>query len=129
MISPFHAGKRLSESSLAFSIHDKYPVSPGHVLVVPKRAVTHLSYITREELEAIYVLLITEMEKSHATGFNIGINQGRDAGQTIPQFHVHLIPRFMGDVDDPTGGVRNIIPGKGDYRQIEYSLKELGEHL
>lgn len=93
---------------------DKYPVSLGHLLFVPK-------YNTVSVLMEAFndaVLFGKEMVKGgHCDGFNIGLNYGKVAGQTVDWPHVHLIPRYEGDVEDPVGGVRNVIPGKGNYRK------------
>lgn len=91
---------------------DKYPVTEGHLLFVPK-------YNTPEVIEdAFYDAYkhgLTMVQNGECEGFNIGMNFGKVAGQTVMYPHVHLIPRRKGDIEDPTGGVRNIIPGKGNY--------------
>lgn len=91
---------------------DGFPVTEGHLLFVPK-------YNTPEVLQdAFYDAYnrgITMINTGECDGFNIGLNIGRSAGQTVMYPHVHLIPRRNGDVEDPTGGIRNIIPGKGNY--------------
>jgi diadenosine tetraphosphate (Ap4A) HIT family hydrolase len=120
-LSPFHDPARwVAENEYAFAIRDAYPVSPGHTLVVPKRLVSSTSELTEAELVACFKL-IEEVkrdigDRNHAKGFNIGVNEGPIAGQTVQQLHFHLIPRYPGDVADPVGGVRNIFPGRGDYR-------------
>lgn len=95
---------------------DKYPVSPGHLLFVPQ-------YNTPELIrDAFYDALRygnTKVEQGEWDAFNLGMNCGTAAGQTVDWPHVHLIPRFTGDVEDPVGGVRNTIPGKGNYRKVE----------
>ncbi len=103
----------------ALAIHDAYPVSKGHTLVIPHRHVADLFDLPHDELVAVFALvrdvkamLTNELSPN---GFNVGINIGRDAGQTITHAHVHIIPRYARDVADPTGGVRNVIPGKGRY--------------
>src|SRR4051812_47603502 len=104
------------ENALAVWIRDLYPVSPGHSLVVPKRHVGSFFEISREERDAMMALL--DDARTHAVsefapaGFNIGINDGPAAGQTVPHLHMHLIPRFTRDLPDPRGGVRWIIPAK-----------------
>lgn len=91
---------------------DRYPVTEGHLLFVPK-------YNTPEVVEdAFYDAYrhgLAMIENGECEGFNIGMNIGSAAGQTVMYPHIHLIPRRVGDVEDPTGGVRNIIPGKGKY--------------
>jgi diadenosine tetraphosphate (Ap4A) HIT family hydrolase len=104
---------------LAFAVEDAFPVSPGHMLVIPRRHVTDFFDLTLEELEAVYGLLHAARQRMNTTlrpdGLSVGVNVGGAAGQTIPHAHIHLIPRFIGDVADPAGGVRNVIPGKGRY--------------
>ena len=108
----FHQG-----SVLVF--RDAYPISPGHTLVIPKRHVKSLFELTRDEREDLFQalsrakeLLVSEMMPD---GFNIGINDGIAAGQTVFHLHVHLIPRYQGDSEDPRGGVRWIFPDKAKY--------------
>lgn len=95
---------------------DKYPVTPGHLLFVPV-------YNTDEVLRDCFYDALTHghklVEQGDCEGFNIGINFGESAGQTVNYPHIHLIPRRKGDVLDPTGGVRNVIPEKGNYRKIK----------
>lgn len=100
-------------------IYDGYPVSPGHSLIIPKRHVGSFFEVSAEERAALLELLdqaraAVEMEYS-PDGYNIGINDGAAAGQTIPHRHLHLIPRYVGDAADPRGGVRWVIPEKADY--------------
>ena len=98
---------------------DGFPISPGHALIIPKRHIASLFDATREEREALFDLLEqvkTELqEKYNPNGFNIGINDGTAAGQTVMHLHIHLIPRYAGDQTDPRGGVRWIFPDKADY--------------
>lgn len=107
------------ENGLAFARFDLYPVTQGHLLVIPKRHFADFFDSTKEELEAIQELLWQARrildEKFRPDGYNVGINCGIVSGQTIPHVHVHLIPRYKGDVDDPTGGVRGVIPAKQKY--------------
>jgi len=106
----------IRENELVFSIADGFPISPGHTLVIPKRHVNSLFETTPDEREALYSLLAEMRKKLQAErnpdGFNIGINEGRAAGQTVMHLHLHLVPRYSGDVEDPEGGVRGIIPSK-----------------
>ncbi|MCG3218763.1 MAG: HIT family protein [Candidatus Heimdallarchaeota archaeon] len=101
----------IEKNNLAYLIYDNYPVNKGHMLIIPFRHVVNFFELTEEELSAIYELLIKGQEKLKeevkATGFNVGANIGHDAGQTVFHVHMHLIPRFHGDVDDPRGGIRN----------------------
>ena len=97
-----------------------YPVTKGHTLFIPKRHVQSFFDLDSNEKEAIFELLELEREKliqqdNLITGFNIGINDGSDAGQTVMHCHVHLIPRRNGDMSDPRGGVRGVIPEKQSY--------------
>lgn len=115
-----HDKKIVRENNLAIAFLDKYPVTEGHTLIIPKRHFESYFDITQPELNAIHQLIQEQrkslLEKdSTITGFNIGINQGQDAGQTIFHLHVHLIPRRHGDMENPKGGVRHVIPEKGKY--------------
>ncbi len=107
------------ENDHAIAIFDGYPVSPGHALVIPKRHVATIFDLDVEEYSSALDLLRElkpYLEKEHQTGaFNVGVNCGEFAGQTVGHAHIHLIPRYPGDVANPRGGIRNIIPGKGDY--------------
>ncbi len=100
-------------------IMDGFPISPGHALIIPKRHIASLFDATMEEREALFDLLeivkIELQEKYNPNGFNIGINDGAAAGQTVMHLHIHLIPRYAGDQPDPRGGVRWIFPDKADY--------------
>ena len=91
-----------------------------HTLIIPKRHVSSYFELGQAEINAINQLIIAakaEIEKADdtVTGFNIGINNGESAGQTIFHCHIHLIPRRDGDIEDPRGGIRHVIPGKGFY--------------
>ena len=107
------------ENELAYAIYDKYPVGKGHMLFIPKRHVKNFFDITKEEREAIFELIDEGKklldEKYSPDSYNVGINCGEHAGQTIMHVHVHLIPRYIGDMKDPTGGVRGVIPEKMKY--------------
>ena len=93
---------------------DKYPVAPGHLLFVPAQNTTaHIMDCFRWA----YLIGREMMEKGGYHAFNIGMNIGEDAGQTVMYPHIHMIPRRKGDCEDPTGGVRNVIPGKGNYKK------------
>ena len=109
----------IDSNDLALVIRDGYPVSPGHALVIPKRHIGSWFEITQAEQQALLDLLtkakaILETEFK-PDGYNIGINDGPNAGQTVPHLHMHLIPRYKGDQEDPRGGVRWIIPEKAKY--------------
>lgn len=107
------------ENTYAFAIFDKYPVTTGHLLIIPKRHVSDFFETTTTEREAFNQLLeegkALLQDKFHPDGYNIGINCGEHAGQTIFHVHIHLIPRYKGDMNDPRGGVRGVIPEKRVY--------------
>jgi diadenosine tetraphosphate (Ap4A) HIT family hydrolase len=109
----------LASNAEALAIADAFPVSPGHTLVIPRRHVTSFFELTGDEVAAVYELLGQAKDRLDETlepgGYNIGINVGAVSGQTVAHVHVHLIPRYLGDVADPVGGVRNTIPGRGRY--------------
>jgi diadenosine tetraphosphate (Ap4A) HIT family hydrolase len=113
------AERLVSDEGLALVIRDSYPISPGHTLVIPKRHVGSFFETTPEEREAILAALDHAKAALDAEfspkGYNIGINDGAAAGQTVMHLHVHLIPRYGGDQLDPRGGVRWIFPDKARY--------------
>lgn len=114
-------GSILHENELSIAIADKYPVSAGHTLVIPKRHFGDYLDISREELNACHDLIkfmerSLREEDSSIAGYNIGLNNGKDAGQTIGHLHFHLIPRRKDDTPNPLGGVRGVIPDKMHYR-------------
>lgn len=106
-------------NALGLVVRDAYPVSPGHTLIIPKRHIGSFFELTSDERSALLVLLDqaqAELQRSHQPqGYNIGINDGPAAGQTVPHLHIHLIPRYSGDLADPRGGVRWVIPEKARY--------------
>lgn len=107
------------QHELAFSARDSYPASPGHTLVIPRRHVASFFDLTDEEVAACMSLI--KQEKIHIDaefrpdGYNIGVNVGAAAGQSVSHVHIHIIPRYKGDVENPQGGVRHVIPKKGHY--------------
>jgi diadenosine tetraphosphate (Ap4A) HIT family hydrolase len=110
----------IAENALCYVIRDGFPVSLLHTLVIPKRHVADYFDLYQPELNAIHAMLNLQRGEILAadpavTGFNVGINSGADAGQTVCHVHVHLIPRRAGDVADPRGGVRGVIPEKQKY--------------
>lgn len=115
----FNDSQILLENENAFAIYDRFPISPGHSLIIPKRHIT--SFFEANSAEQISFLdLISKVRQilkneRNPDGFNIGINDGEAAGQTIMHLHIHLIPRYLGDVGDPRGGVRWIKPEKAQY--------------
>lgn len=116
---PPPAPRTFLESPDVLALWDAYPVSPGHALILPRRHVATWFDATdaeRAALAAATELVKAEIEKRHRPdGYNIGINVGEAAGQTVFHLHVHVIPRYVGDVPQPRGGVRHVIPGRGDY--------------
>jgi diadenosine tetraphosphate (Ap4A) HIT family hydrolase len=109
----------IAQNPGAFAILDRYPVSEGHALVISRTHAANLFDLQAVELKAVFQLLVKVQqiltERHTPDGFNVGANIGSAAGQTIMHAHLHVIPRFAGDVSDPTGGIRNVIPGKGKY--------------
>jgi len=108
------------KNELAYALWDAFPVTPMHALIIPIRHAEDFFALTTEELLACTELLNQakmqiERDDPAVKGFNIGLNAGLVAGQTIFHCHFHLIPRRIGDVENPRGGVRHLIPGKGAY--------------
>jgi diadenosine tetraphosphate (Ap4A) HIT family hydrolase len=106
-----------------FARWDKYPVSPGHLLLIPLRHVSNYFDTTPQEKQSLLQILdeskhVLDM-KYHPDGYNIGINIGAVAGQTIMHLHVHVIPRYQDDMAHPEGGVRGVIPSKQTYQKRE----------
>jgi diadenosine tetraphosphate (Ap4A) HIT family hydrolase len=104
----------------AYVVLDAYPVSPGHSLVISRRHVADVFELTEVEIGDMLRLIQSTRERidrsHHPAGYNIGVNIGIVAGQTVMHVHIHVIPRYPGDAADPTGGVRAVIPGKARYR-------------
>jgi diadenosine tetraphosphate (Ap4A) HIT family hydrolase len=122
MSSPFSSRPKsdwVASNELAFAIRDGYPVTPGHTLIVPHRLVATWFEATRAEQIALIELLDVVRKalesEFHPDGYNVGFNAGELAGQTVMHLHLHVIPRYRGDCEDPRGGVRHVIPGKGNY--------------
>lgn len=109
----------LLRNDSAIAIRDAYPVSPGHTLVIPVRHLASFFDTAPEERTAMLGLLEAAKQQLHSefgpAGYNIGINDGAAAGQTVGHLHIHLIPRYPGDRPDPRGGIRWVIPEKADY--------------
>jgi diadenosine tetraphosphate (Ap4A) HIT family hydrolase len=106
-------------NELAYARYDRYPVTPGHLLIIPRRHVADFFDVTDAERAALWDLAgqahaLLQRERN-PDGFNIGINVGAAAGQTVFHVHMHLIPRYRGDVGNPRGGVRGVIPAKQSY--------------
>jgi diadenosine tetraphosphate (Ap4A) HIT family hydrolase len=107
------------ERELALGLRDGFPVSPGHTLITPKRHVASFFEVTDAERADLMSLLAAARDdldrQFRPAGYNIGINDGAAAGQTVSHLHIHLIPRYVGDCDDPRGGVRWVLPDKAAY--------------
>lgn len=122
-LSPFLIGEEtrelIVETATVFSFYDKFPVSEGHALIVPKRLISNYFDLTLKEQTACWIVVNKLknilQEKFRPDGFNIGININEDAGQTISHCHIHIIPRYKNDVVNPRGGIRGVIPSKKDY--------------
>lgn len=102
-----------------FIIEDGFPVSPGHLLIISNELKTDFFALSAEEKNALPSMIEKAkdiiLSQYQPDAFNIGMNCGADAGQTVFHFHCHVIPRYKGDMDNPRGGVRHVIPEKGNY--------------
>lgn len=111
--------RHIGRTDYFFLISDGFPVSPGHTLIISKelrKDYFELSAEEKADLDNAIQLAKSLIEESHSpNGYNIGMNCGVAAGQTIFHFHCHLIPRYAGDMENPRGGVRHVIPSKGSY--------------
>ena len=109
----------VAENELCFAIYDGFPVSEGHTLIIPKRHVADYFDLTNEEIMSMQKMMKEQKVKLDADfspdGYNVGINVNEAAGQTVFHVHMHLIPRYKGDVENPRGGVRGVIPDKQKY--------------
>jgi diadenosine tetraphosphate (Ap4A) HIT family hydrolase len=109
----------VAENVLCYARRDRYPVSRGHLLVIPFRHIPDFFSMTPEEREAVLALvtLCKDLIGSEFSpgGYNIGFNVGEAAGQTVMHCHCHVIPRYVGDVPDARGGIRGVVPGKRGY--------------
>ena len=117
--NPDSGRELLVESATAFAMLDKFPVSKGHTLIIPKKHCVDYFDLTFREQSACMFMLNTVKEilnrNFNPDGFNVGINVSEAAGQTVPHVHIHLIPRYKGDVKEPRGGIRGVIPEKKNY--------------
>lgn len=111
--------KFIAESVYAFAAYDGFPVSEGHALIITKKHIANYFELTQKEQFHLLLLLNFVQrflqKEFNPDGFNVGINVDQTAGQSIPHVHIHLIPRYKGDVQNPKGGIRHVIPGKGYY--------------
>lgn len=109
----------LFETRKWIAMYDKYPVSKGHVLLIPKEHYETFFDLPEQLTNSIqyWIKLIKDIldDKYHPSGYNIGVNCGKSSGQTVMHCHIHIIPRYDGDVEDPRGGVRGVIPSKQKY--------------
>lgn len=109
----------IAENDLALAFYDACPVSKGHVLIIPKRHMdTYFDALPEEHCAINRLIIETRLfldKKFNPDGYNIGANVGQAAGQTVFHFHIHIIPRYRGDVEDPRGGVRKVIPTRGSH--------------
>ena len=126
---PYINEKIIAEFGSVVAIKDIYPVTPGHYLILPRRHTSDLfemTYQEQEDMMALIRLLRDQVirEDAKVTGFNIGMNCGTSAGQTIMHAHMHLIPRRDGDTDRPKGGVRGVIPAQQSYPEGEEKAAE-----
>lgn len=102
----------IAENDLCFAIFDKFPVNKGHALIIPKRHFQNYFDATKEEIAAMYDLsheVKKIIDKKYSPdGYNVGVNVNHEGGQTIMHLHMHIIPRYKGDIEDPRGGIRRI---------------------
>ena len=111
----------IASNTNAFAIFDRFPVTAGHALVVTKRIVATWFEATAAEQESlmqlvnVVKLVLDDRMNPKPDGYNVGFNSGDAAGQTVPHVHIHVIPRYLGDIADPRGGIRHVIPDKGNY--------------
>ena len=114
-----------AQNELFFARFDDFPVNKGHCEIIPKKHTVSLFDLNKEEINVMYDFLKkvkVELEQEFLPdGYNIGVNEGRTAGRTQDHLHLQIIPQYKGDVENPRGGIRNIIPAKGDYKKL---LKE-----
>lgn len=111
--------EKILETNSSFAIFDGFPVNEGHALIIPKRHTANYFDLTLEEqkdgIELLNRVKLIVQEKYNPAGFNVGININEAAGQTVSHVHIHLIPRYEGDVEEPRGGVRGVIPERRNY--------------
>lgn len=111
------------ETGRFYAKPDSFPVSRGHTLIIPKRHVITFFELDDAEKREFFRVLADVRQRLDLMfspdGYNIGVNIGSAAGQTVEHVHIHVIPRYIGDVDNPEGGVRSVIPGKGPYRETD----------
>jgi len=116
---PIAAEDIILEDDFCLAFYDRFPVSKGHALVIPKEAVASIYKLEPQVQTRLWDLVRRTrdilQQKFTPAGFNIGINDGAATGQTVPHSHIHIIPRYTGDVEDPRGGIRHVIPQRARY--------------
>lgn len=121
------------ENNLFIARYDAFPVSQGHCEIFPKEHIDSFFELNPNQVQSLYDLVKDVKgiidEKFSPDAYNIGINEGEAAGRTQHHLHIHLIPRFKGDVENPRGGVRNIIPGKADYIPEAEKVDSMKDYL
>ncbi len=119
IFSEIHPDNYVFESNRFFIIYDRFPVSEGHMLLISKREKKDYFELDQDERKELQNLIVKAKEIIEANfspdGYNIGMNCGEIAGQTVMHFHCHVIPRYKGDMSDPRGGIRHCVEGKGYY--------------
>ena len=120
LVTIFYKFKKIDENDLFFAVRDGYPVTALHTLIIPKRHILSFFELNQSEQGGLYTFLdkqkkIIITEDPSVSAFNIGINDGPEAGRSVDHLHIHLIPRRKGDMDNPRGGVRGVIPEKQKY--------------
>ena len=131
MKNPFLDKSKIAENDLSFSIYDDFPVSKGHSLIIPKRIVPDIFDLNKYEYQSCFELVKTVKKilkkRFNPGGFNIGVNCGKTAGQSIFHAHIHVIPRYKGDVINPAGGVRRVIPYKNHqfFKNKKYTKRKV----
>lgn len=114
----------MAENNGFIAKYDENPVTDGHVIIVAKEHLESFFDLDKKKIDSLIEILHRVKEiidkKYHPNGYNIGVNDGKAAGRTIDHLHIHLIPRYFGDVKNPRGGVRNVIPSRGDYLKKGY---------
>ena len=119
VFTTINSNEYVFETANFFAIYDRYPVSPGHLLIISKIIKSDYFALSEEEKQELSSAI--DLAKSHIElklspdGYNIGMNCGEVAGQTVMHFHCHVIPRYKGDMENPRGGIRHCVAGKGYY--------------
>jgi len=110
---------RIVDNQYFFARYDNFPLNDGHCEIIPKEHIVSFFDLTSEQIKSFYSLITAVKEiidkKFNPDGYNIGVNDGKAAGRTQDHLHIHLIPRYIGDVENPRGGIRHIIPSRADY--------------